>query len=122
MRRAGFERPRTLDARLAGRDAQIDELARAEEAEIRAGGEQRIPLESGLGDQDFALVASGVARRGADGIAGLDREQRLVAVHDVERRERALEMRGELVQPDFHGSWSQRPVSRTAEAPRRVPD
>ena len=112
-----FERLRAFDARLAGRDAQIDELARAEEAEVRVRCEQRVPLEPGLGDEDFALVASGAPRRGADRIAGLHREQRLIAVNDIERRERALEVCGELAQPDFHGSWSQHRVSRTAEAP-----
>ena len=93
----GFERLRAFDAGLAGRDAQVDSLRVAEETQVRVRGEERVPLESGLGDQHLALVAAGAARRGADRVAGLDREQRLVAVDDVDRRERALEMRRELI-------------------------
>ena len=100
-------------ARLAGGDAQIDELARTEETEIGAGREKRIPFEPGLDDEDFALVVTGLARGRANRVARLDREQRLVAVDDVDRRERALEMRGKLVQAKFHDRC------RPALAPRR---
>ena len=65
---------------------------------------KRIPLEARLGDQHFALVAARAPRGGADRIASLVRLQRLVAVDDVDRRQRALEMGGEIFEAQFHGS------------------
>jgi hypothetical protein len=67
-------------ARLARRNGEIDEPARAEEPQVRASGEKRIPFETGLDDLHFALVESRASRRGTDGVARLDRLQRLVAV------------------------------------------
>ena len=64
---------------------QVDELAAAEQAEVAVGRGQRIPFEAGFGNQDFAIVVSGRASGGAYLIAGFDRQQRLVAVHDIER-------------------------------------
>ena len=67
--RMPLERLRAFDARLARRNAQVDQLARAEQAEVRVGGEERIPAKMLLDDEHFALVAAGAARRGADRIA-----------------------------------------------------
>ena len=89
-RRGGvaLERLRALDAGLARRDAQVDQLAIAEEAHVGVRAEERVPVEVALGDEHLALGAAGLARRGANRVAGFERQQRLVAVHDVERRRR----------------------------------
>ncbi len=80
-----LEHARAFDPRFAARNAQVDELAAAKQAEVAVGRGQRVPFEAGLGKQDFAIVVSGRASGGAYLIAGLDRQQRLVAVHDIER-------------------------------------
>jgi len=80
-----LEHARAFDPRFAARNAQVDELAAAEQAEVAVGRGQRFPFEAGLGNQDFAIVVSGGASGGAYLIAGFDRQQRLVAVHDIER-------------------------------------
>ena len=95
--RMRFERLRAVDARLAGRNAQIDELARAEQPQVGVGREECVPVETRLDDQHLALLAAGLARGRADRIARFDREERLVAVDHVDGGERALEVRGELV-------------------------
>ena len=78
------------------------QLAVAEQARVRVGAEERVPLEARLDDQHLALGRAGRARRRADRVAGLERQQRLVAVDDVERLRAALQMRGELFEPELH--------------------
>jgi hypothetical protein len=74
-------------ARLAIGNAQVDQLVAAEQRHVAGGEMQRVPLEAGAGDQHLALGVALLARRVADRVAGLDHQQRLVAVQDVERRE-----------------------------------
>ena len=100
MRGARFERLRAVDAGLARRNPQIDELAIAEQPQVRIGGEERVPLEAGFGDQHFALVVALAASGSANRVASLDRLQRLVAMDDVDRRERALEVRREVFESE----------------------
>jgi hypothetical protein len=82
-------------------NAQIDELC-APKSQVAVRRGERIPLESGIGDEDLALGVAGRAGGGADLIAGFDREQRLVAVNDVQRTEIPGEMCGELGRPELH--------------------
>ena len=43
-----------------------------------------------------------LARGGADGVAGLDHQQRLITMHDIERRKRPVYLRGKLFGPQLH--------------------
>jgi hypothetical protein len=89
-------------------NSQIDELPVAEEAEVGVGGHEGVPFEAGLGDQDFTLVEALAPRSAADRIARLDRLQRLLAVDDVDGRQRALEVRAEVLEAELHGARSAR--------------
>jgi hypothetical protein len=53
--------------------------------------------------EDLALVVASSTRRGADQVAGLLRQQRLVAVHQVQRLQAALQQPGQLVGAHLHG-------------------
>jgi hypothetical protein len=75
--------------------------ARSEQAEVAIGRGERIPFEPGLGDENFALE-SGCPGGGADLVSGLDGEQRLVAVDDIERGESVREVRGQPVGANLH--------------------
>ena len=57
-----------------------------------------------LDDEHLAFLAAGPPRGRADRVAGLEREQRLVAVDHVERRELSFEVAAERLGPDLrHG-------------------
>src|SRR5882672_3384015 len=122
MRRAVRERERALDAGLSRRYGEVDELARPEQAEVAIRRGERVPFEPGLGDENFALVETGSPGGGANLIAGLDCEQRLVAVDDVERGKAFGEVRGEPVGANLHGGldcWSDKLGRRTRRRSRR---
>ena len=87
----------------ARRNAQVDQLGAAEQRHVAGGEEEVVPLEAGAGDDHFALFESLLARGGADGVAGFDDQQRLVAVQQVERRQRFVEMGRKLFRPQQHG-------------------
>jgi hypothetical protein len=53
--------------------------------------------------EDLALGVAGGARGGADGVGGFLRQQRLVAVHGVQRLQAPRQVGGELVGADLHG-------------------
>jgi len=97
-----LEHARAFESGLAARNAEVDQLAAAEQTQVAVGGSQRIPFEARFGDQHFAVVVAGSACGGAYLVAGLDRQQRLVAVHDVERGKAAAEMRSQLGGTDLH--------------------
>ena len=104
VRRVRLQRLRALHARLARRDAQVDETAGSEEPEVRVVREERVPAELRLDDEHLALLAARATRRRTDRVAGLQREQRLVAVDHVERRELSFEVAAERLGPELrHG-------------------
>ena len=73
-------------AGLARGDADLDQLALGEQAHRLRRAEHAAPVEVRAADgEDLALAVAGRARGGADGVAGLLRQQRLVAVHRVQR-------------------------------------
>src|SRR5690606_37338759 len=81
----------------------LDQLALGEQAQRLRRAEHTAPVEVRAGDgEDLALGVAGRARRGADRVAGLLREQRLVAPDGVQRLQATLKMRGELVGADLH--------------------
>ena len=102
IRRAILEHARAFDAGLARRDSKVDELALAEQGKVAVGRGERFPLEARLGDQDLALVEPRAAGGGADLVTRFDRQQRLVAMDDVERGESLGDMRCELSGTKLH--------------------
>ncbi|TWG78717.1 hypothetical protein L602_000900000210 [Cupriavidus gilardii J11] len=93
-------------ARFAGRDAQLDDLAVAEQRHRLLRLQQLAPLKTPLRHQHLALAEARLARRGAQAIDGLQHQQVLVAVHDVKRREatrlRLAQMGVESVELELH--------------------
>src|SRR5690606_4466217 len=88
---------------LAGRDAQVDQLAPAEQRQVAGGQRELVPLEALADDQRLALIEALLARCGADRVGRFEHEQGLVAMQDVERRERAFEVSGKLFRAQDHG-------------------
>ena len=84
-------------------NAQVDELAGTEQRQVAGDRLQLAPAETLAGDQHFALSVALFARRAADGIAGFEHQQGLVAVQDVERREGLVEVGRELFGAQVHG-------------------
>ena len=80
-------------ARLAGRNAQIDQLAAAEQRHVAARVMQFDPVESGDRGEHFALVETAAAGGGAQRVGGLDDKQRLVAIDDVDRFQLTFQLR-----------------------------
>jgi hypothetical protein len=86
-----------VGARLAGGNAQLDDPPRREEGERCGARREPAPVVTALDEVDVALAVALGARLGADRVGSLEREQRLVAVDDVQRREAAGKVRVELV-------------------------
>ena len=104
-------------ARLARRNADLDQLAVGEQAQRLRRAEQAAPVEVRAGDGvHLALAAAGGARGGADRVGGLLGEQRLVAPHGVDGAQLALELAGEAVGGDLHRSLR---LEQRTEASRR---
>ena len=66
-------------ARLARRQADLDELARPEQREVVRRGAHRFPVGHALDEMDFALVEAGAPGARADGVGRLTHEQSLIA-------------------------------------------
>ena len=98
-----LQRLAAVAAGLAVGDAQVDQLAGAEQRQVAGGGLQFAPAETLAGDQHLALGIALLAGGGADGVAGFEHQQGLVAVEDVERGERLVELGGELLGAQVHG-------------------
>src|SRR5206468_3207927 len=62
------------------------------------------PIGAGLGEEDLAFGGTRLARRVANAIRRLQREERLGAMHDVERVEALLQVRIELSDGELHPS------------------
>src|SRR5271155_1111057 len=120
IRRRVLEHPCAVDAGLARRNTQVDDLARTEQAEIAIRGGECIPLEAVVDDKELAFLEAGGAGSGADQIPGLHRQQGLVAVHDIERTEAPGEVPGELRQADLHRCGRLRRRGATAARLRLV--
>ena len=107
-----------FEAGLARRDAQVDEAPIAEEAEARIRRQERVPAEVLFDDEDFPILDARAPGRRTNRISGFEREQRLVAVHDVQRGERAPEVGRQVVGPEIHAGgrtdWSRRTICCTA--------
>jgi len=97
-----LQRIAAVAAGLARRDAQVDQLGAAEERQVARGEGERVPLEAVADDQGLALLVALATGCGADCVGSLEHQQRLVAVQQPERRERALELGGELVGAQVH--------------------
>ena len=90
-----LQRDRTLLARLARRDADLDQLLVGEQAQRAAGGQHRAPVEMRAGDgEDAALAVTLGACGGADRVGRLLLQQRIVTVQGVEGFQPALQLRG----------------------------
>src|SRR5258706_4154772 len=84
-------------------------LLAAEERQASRGVHELAPVEVTAGLEHLALGEAALARRGAQRIGRFEREQRLVAVHEIDRhqrttgtRERVGEMGFELLGADLH--------------------
>jgi hypothetical protein len=93
----GGERLRAGGVRLAGGQAQLDQLAVAEERGAAGRMGELAPVEIAVGLQHFPLGEALLARCRAHRVGRFEGEQRLVAVHEVGRRELLREGRFELV-------------------------
>jgi hypothetical protein len=103
-------------AGLAGRDPQVDDLLLAEQRQARARMQQLAPVEAALGEEHLALSVPGLARRRANRVGGLERQQGLVAVNDVKRRERFREVGLELLGAQLHAGLSRSPAASPPRA------
>ena len=84
-------------------NADLDQLPVGEEAQRLRGAEQAAPVEVRAGDRvHLALAAAGGACGDADRVAGLLREQRLVAPDRVDGAQLALQVRGEAIGRELH--------------------
>jgi hypothetical protein len=98
------QRPRARLAGLAARHAQLDEPLRREQRHPRRRLRQFAPVETGLDAECHAFAIALRARRGADGVAGLLQQQRLVPAYQVDRGQPAGEVAVQLFRPEFHGA------------------
>src|SRR6185295_16294642 len=96
------ERFAALRAGLAAGEAQLDDLFRGEERQALQAVAQLAPVEAATDLEHLALGEAALSRRGAYRVGRLQREQRLVAVHRVHRRQRLGEVRVELAGADLH--------------------
>ena len=94
-------------ARLAGGNADLDQPALGEQAQRAGIAQQAGPVEMTAGDgMHRALAAAGRTRGGAHRVGRLLRQQRLVAMNDIERAQALGQGGGELVGADLHGGAS----------------
>src|SRR5262249_29714747 len=113
-----LDRLRALRAGLARGDAQLDQLALAEERHARGARHELAPVEAPLGEEHGTLGEPLRARLCADRVGGLEREQRVVAVNRVQRPELAPEMAVELLEPQRGHVYSN--CGRAATRRRRI--
>ena len=93
-------------AGLAAGDADLKYAARGEQRLRLAADSQLRPVEVLFRGQHFALEIAFFTRPRADAVGGFERQQRLVAVDDIERSERTLEFLRELFGRCGHGGVS----------------
>jgi proteic killer suppression protein len=67
-----------VDAGLARGNPQVDQLARAEQAEVRIRGEKRVPTKVLVDDEQLAVVAAGAPRRRALILSFGDKDTELI--------------------------------------------
>ncbi|OIQ74090.1 hypothetical protein GALL_442680 [mine drainage metagenome] len=96
------QRLAAVAARLAAGNAQLDQAAAAEQADFTAAREQLAPVETAFHRVALAFVEALLARRGADGVDRFVDQQRLVAMHGIERGQAAGEVGVELVCGELH--------------------
>ena len=91
------------DARLAGRQAELDQLARAEQRQVVRRGAHRIPVGDALdeGTSRSSKPARFDAR--ADGVGRLAHQQRFVAGNQVRPGGLTREVRAERVERELQG-------------------
>ena len=114
-----LDRLAALGAGLARGNADLEEPLRGEEREVGRRGAQLRPVRARLGGEHLALGAAVAARGRADGVAGLQREERLRAVHRVEGREPLPQVLGEAARGDLHRGGA--PACTTAMRRRMRP-
>ena len=99
-----LDRLAALRSRLAGGNAQLHQPLRREERHVGRGRADSIPVHAGLGEEHLALGAAVLARRLADAVGGLQREEGLRAVHRVEGRHALPEVALELARGNLHAT------------------
>jgi hypothetical protein len=96
-RAVSLERGGAVDARLAGRNTDLQYAASGEQR-LRPAYEGELgPFEGGLGGQHLALDVTFAVGLCTQTVGRLDRQQRLVAEHGVERLQLSGEMLGKLL-------------------------
>ena len=111
MRAVVLECRATLAPRLAGRNAQIDQRAAAEQRPVARRVVQFDPVETGDCGEHFAFVETLAAGRCTNGIGRFDDQQGFVAVDDVDRLQLTFKMRCKLLALELHC----RPTPQTPE-------
>src|SRR5690606_7782114 len=94
-------------ARLAGRQAQLDQAFVGKQRQAGAGLVQLAPVEAGFHVEDLAFAEALGAGGGTDGVAGFLAEQRFVAADGIYRGQRPLQVLAELGRGELHG-WTAR--------------
>jgi hypothetical protein len=89
-------------AGFSGRQAQFQQAFFGEQRHAGAGLQQGTPVETGVGGEHLAFVEALLASRRADGVGGFLAQQGVVATDDVNRREGALQVFGELGGSELH--------------------
>ncbi len=97
-----LENRRAFVAGLAGGQAQFDQALLGEQRQAGAGLQQQAPIEVGFGIEYLALAEVALAAGLANGIAGFLAEQRFIAADDIDGRQGALEVLGELRGSQLH--------------------
>src|SRR5262249_54486940 len=97
------DRLAALGARLARGKAQLHDLLAAEERQAGERVRELAPVEAPGGLEHLAVGETACARRRAHRVRRLERDQRLVAVDDVDGAEAAPEVRLELLRAKLHG-------------------
>ena len=97
---------RAVLARLAGGNADLDQLFVGKQAHRLRCTEQRAPVEMGARHcMNLTLAVPRAARRTTQCVAGFLHQQWLVAPDGVQRPQAFLQVQAELVQAQLHRSW-----------------
>src|SRR5690606_10401810 len=89
-------------ARLTVRNAQLDQALLGKQRQAGAGFVELAPVETGVNAEHLALIEPLLAGGGADRIAGLLAQQRLIAADGINRGEVTLQVFGELGGVELH--------------------
>ncbi|GAB1383117.1 hypothetical protein MASR1M50_14370 [Burkholderiales bacterium] len=116
-----LQRGAAVLARLAGGDADFDDLLVGEQAQAAAGGQHRAPVEMRAGDDVHAALGVALrARRRANGVRRLLHQQRLVAMQHIQRPQAFVQVVGELGGGQLHVRRSRRFVSPARPGMARI--